>query len=267
MDLMKRSLAPIPSEVWSVLEEAATRVLKTQLCARRFVDVAGPKGLGYAAVGLGRLDVPGDQPVGGVQYGVHRVQPLVETRTRFQLDIWELDNVVRGAEDVSLDGLIHAARAAANFEDRVVFRGLAPAGITGLDQSRKLATMELSGDPNRFLDAISLAMMELEGSTVGGPYTLVLGPRAFRFAASCMAGYPLLRQLERLVNGPVLHTADIEGGFLVSRRGGDFELTLGQDFTLGYESHEDRELTLFLSESFTFRVLEPLAFVPFEYRA
>ncbi|MFW5737793.1 MAG: encapsulin [Spirochaetota bacterium] len=53
----------------------------------------------------------------------------------------------------------------------------------------------------------------------------------------------------------------MENLYVVSSRGGDLELTLGQDFTLGF-SHADKDgVTLELFESFSFRVLEPRAYV------
>ena len=54
----------------------------------------------------------------------------------------------------------------------------------------------------------------------------------------------------------------LEGALLLSVRGGDFELTVGQDLSIGYAYHEKHKVELFLTESFTFRVLEPTAAVP-----
>jgi uncharacterized linocin/CFP29 family protein len=50
-------------------------------------------------------------------------------------------------------------------------------------------------------------------------------------------------------------------------RGGDFELTVGQDFSVGYLSHTPSSVRLYLQESFTFRVLAPEAAVPLAYAA
>ena len=38
-------------------------------------------------------------------------------------------------------------------------------------------------------------------------------------------------------------------------RGGDFVLHLGQDLSIGYLSHSDTEVTLYLQESMTFQLL------------
>lgn len=51
----------------------------------------------------------------------------------------------------------------------------------------------------------------------------------------------------------------------MSLRGGDFELAVGQDFSIGYLDHNAAKVRLYLEESFTFRVLSPEAAVPLRY--
>jgi uncharacterized linocin/CFP29 family protein len=41
----------------------------------------------------------------------------------------------------------------------------------------------------------------------------------------------------------------------VTTRGGDFELNIGQDVSIGYLSHSDSAVQLYLQETFVFRVL------------
>ena len=51
---------------------------------------------------------------------------------------------------------------------------------------------------------------------------------------------------------------------LVALRGGDNELIVGQDFSIGYQSHTNTEVNFYLTETFTFRVQAPEAIVPFK---
>jgi uncharacterized linocin/CFP29 family protein len=51
---------------------------------------------------------------------------------------------------------------------------------------------------------------------------------------------------------------------LVSARGGDYELTIGQDFSVGYQSHSSTEVNFYITESFAFRVITPESIVPFK---
>jgi uncharacterized linocin/CFP29 family protein len=48
----------------------------------------------------------------------------------------------------------------------------------------------------------------------------------------------------------------VEGAVVVSLRGGDFVLDVGQDLSIGYLEHTAESVRLYLEESFTFRVLE-----------
>ena len=54
----------------------------------------------------------------------------------------------------------------------------------------------------------------------------------------------------------------LNGGVVLSRRGGDFRLVVGQDLSIGYSDHDADTVSLYLEESFTFRALEPDAAVP-----
>ena len=53
----------------------------------------------------------------------------------------------------------------------------------------------------------------------------------------------------------------IEGAVVLSVRGGDFNLTVGQDLSIGYAYRDKHTVELYRTESFTFRVLEPAAAV------
>jgi uncharacterized linocin/CFP29 family protein len=46
-----------------------------------------------------------------------------------------------------------------------------------------------------------------------------------------------------------------KGGFVLTARGGDFELAIGQDISIGYLSHSKSTVQLYLQEAFTFRLL------------
>jgi len=76
--------------------------------------------------------------------------------------------------------------------------------------------------------------------------------------------FPLRQRIEALVTGGIHWSPVLEGGAVLSRRGGDFELTVGQDLAIGYKNHDAREVHLYLTESFAFRVLEPAAAVALE---
>ena len=74
-----------------------------------------------------------------------------------------------------------------------------------------------------------------------------------------------LRLCSRLLDGPIVWAPGVDGAVVLSQRGGDFELIVGQDFSIGYLEHSASSVHLYLQESFTFRVLAPEAAVPLSY--
>ncbi len=263
MDILKRSISPVSAAAWEEIDEQAVKVLKSRLSGRKFVDVAGPFGWDHASVPTGRLDVSKAEGKNEVHWGVHVVQPLVETRVSFEMGVWELDNVARGARDMDLDPLIEAAEKIASFEENAIFNGFEPGCIIGLSQSGSAQEISLStGNPREIMAGLSEALVFFNRNSIEGPYALVAGPQLWQIIDVFGDGYPLKKRVSSLADGGIIFSPNIEGGFLVSKRGGDLELTLGQDFSIGYESTVGDKVRLFMAESFTFRVIEPNAVVP-----
>ena len=77
----------------------------------------------------------------------------------------------------------------------------------------------------------------------------------------------LTPDVRRLVDGPIVWAPAVEGAVVLSTRGGDFELSVGQDFSLGYLDHGKDRVRLYIQESFTFQPLSPQAAVPLVYGA
>ena len=57
------------------------------------------------------------------------------------------------------------------------------------------------------------------------------------------------------VDGEIVWAPAIAGAFVLTTRGGDFGLYLGQDVSIGYLSHTDTVVRLYLQETFTFLLL------------
>lgn len=268
MDTLKRALAPITNEAWKQIEETAAHVLKTSLSARKFVDVDGPKGWAYAAVPLGRLHMPDKQGAeGGIDYGTRMVQPLVEARVLFELDIWEIDNASRGAQDINLDSMEEAARKIALFEERAIYEGFESGQIRGLMKSSEHEAISFSGDVQGIVDVVSRGITKLAQAGINGPYRLVAGNQLWSEIASHSEGYPLRKHLGRLLEGEVILNPLLNDTLLVSIRGGDMLLTLGSDLAIGFNWADAKKVHLFFTESFTFQSIEPKAYIPITWQA
>ncbi|MDO9507988.1 MAG: family 1 encapsulin nanocompartment shell protein [Thermovirgaceae bacterium] len=263
MDMLKRSVSPITDKAWNEIDAQATKVLKSRLSARKFVDVSGPHGWDHAVVSTGRLEVSPLEGGEEVRWGVHLVQPHVETRVTFEMDLRELDNIIRGAKDLRLEPLVDAANRIAAFEENAVYNGFEPGCIVGLSQAGDGQNLSLSaGNPGEIMAGLSEAVMMLNKNAVEGPFVLVAGPRLWHAIDVLGDGYPLKKRISSIVDGGIIFCPDIESGLVASTRGGDFELTLGQDVSIGYGSTMGDKIPLFMAESFTFRVIEPNAVVP-----
>jgi uncharacterized linocin/CFP29 family protein len=255
MNNLHRELAPISDTAWAQIEEEASRTLKRHLAARRVVDVRGPKGFEFAAVGTGHLrqiTTPGD----GIQAAARETKALVELRVPFELTRQAIDDVERGAMDSDWSPLKDAARKIAFAEDRAVFDGYAAAGIQGVRQGASNPALTLPADLKSYPDAVAQAVSQLRLAGVNGPYTLLLGAEAYTaIEGASDNGYPVLEHIRRLVDGEIVWAPAIEGGVVLTTRGGDFELHIGQDISIGYLSHSDTTVRLYLQETFTFLLL------------
>lgn len=261
-DLLRRALAPLTEEAWNEIEETAARVIKSQLTARALVDFDGPHGWDYAAVNLGRLEMAKSDGPYDVPWGRRLVLPLLETRVPFKLDQMELDTIARGAKDADLGSVEDAARRVALFEESAIYNGFEPAGIEGIIPCTGQDPVELPKNTREFPEAVARAAQAIRLAGVSGPLKLVLGNEAWTaLMQSGTGGYPPQRIIRNLLESDPMVSPAIDGGVLVAAGEGNFELTVGQDFAVGYASHDRNQVELYLTESFTFRVLEPMACV------
>lgn len=262
MNNLHRELAPISDAAWAAIEEEASRSFKRNSAGRRMVDVKGPLGLDVDAVTVGhrgKIDSPGD----GIVAYLRRAQPLVELKVPFSITREAIDNVDRGASDSDWDPVVNAAAELAKAEDRAVFTGYAAAGITGLTEVAP-TTVSLPQDVKDFPDALSDAISALRLASVDGPYSLALSAELYSLVSeSVNDGYPIREHLQRILgDGEIIWAPAVESAVLVSTRGGDFELTIGQDVSIGYDSHDADVVNLYFTESFTYLTFTPEAAVP-----
>ena len=226
MNNLHRELAPISDAAWSEIEEETSRTIKRYLAGRRVVDVQGPGGIALSAIGTGHLRnlaAPGD----GILARQREVKPLVELRVPFELDRQQIDDVERGANDSDWQPAKDAARLLAFAEDRAIFEGYAAAEIAGLREGTSNPVLTLPADVRAYT-----ALSE-----------------------SSDHGYPVLRHIKELVDGEIIWAPAVNGAFVLTTRGGDFSLHIGEDVSIGYLSHDDKTVRLYLQETFTFLLL------------
>lgn len=268
MNHLRRELSPLTPRAVSLIESEAKQTLATYLSARKLVEFSGPHGWEFSAVPLGRVQdtkLDADSTLVAKQ---RVVQPLIEVRSPFDLAMSQLDDIERGA-DPDLDEVVDAARRIALAEDRTVYFGAKSANVEGIISGSSQQPIVLSNDFQSFPGFVSEAIEQLRISGVSGPYAIALDADSYTTLAKTTGagGYPVLQHVRRFLEGPIVWAPALQGALVLSVRGGDFELVVGQDVSVGYLDHDRHKVSLYLEESFTFRLLSPEAAVPLVFSA
>jgi uncharacterized linocin/CFP29 family protein len=263
-----RDLAPISDKAWELIDEEARRSLKHYLAARRLVGFAGPLGWQTSAVDLGRVERLPAGPAPGVDAARRRVMALVELRIPFSLGRDELEDAERGAEDLDLVPVIDASRSAALAEDHAIFNGYANGGITGIAPSSPHESIAITDDYGAYPTQVARAVETLRSADIGGPYGIAMGTRCYTGVIETTehGGYPVFEHLRQILGGSVVWAPAVDGAIVLSERGGDYEMTVGADFSIGYQSASDESVAFYLEESLTFRINTPDAAVVLTFR-
>jgi uncharacterized linocin/CFP29 family protein len=252
MNNLHRELAPVSAAAWAGIEEEAKRTFALHAAARKTVDVTGPAGNALAGVGTGHSEAI-DPPGAGIEAMLRAWQPVVELRVPFTLSRAEIDSVDRGSQDPDWQPVKDAAKKIAFAEDRAVFDGYPQAKITGVGPASSNPGLSLPAEVKDYPDVISKALSELRLAGVAGPYSLLLSADAYTAVSETSDhGYPIREHLARLLDGDIIWAPAIDGALLLSGRGGDYELRLGQDLSIGYLSHDAERVELYFVETFTF---------------
>jgi uncharacterized linocin/CFP29 family protein len=255
MDNLHRELAPVSDAAWAQIGQEAERTLKRNLAGRRVVDVHGPGGYDLAAVGTGHvrdIDPPGESVLASQRLALS----LVELRVPFTLDRQQIDDVERGAADSDWQPVKDAARLVAFAEDRAIFDGYPAAGIEGVRPGASNPPLPLPADVREYPAAIAKALGQLREAGVEGPYSVLLSAEAYiAVSETSDHGYPVLEHIQRLVSGDIVWAPAISGAVVLTTRGGDFSLHLGQEASIGYLSHTAAEVQFYLQETMTFLML------------
>lgn len=262
MDHLLRQKAPISDLAWAQIDEEATRSLRHYLAARKVIEYSSEGGWERSSVSIGRVDDEAVSEHGAILQ--NRVsQSLSEVRVPFTLSRAELNSIDRGANDPDLDPVIEAAQNGARAEDRSIFVGNPDVGVKGISEATPHEVISVAGDMSNLTHAVAKAMNRLQEVGVQGPYAMAAGPD---FWARIMetaegGGYPLIKHLNLLFDSPVVWAPGMERAVVLSQRGGDFEIVGGQDWSIGYTSHDDENVNLYFEESVTFLINTPEAAV------
>jgi len=258
-----RGHAPITDEGWRLIDQEARERLLPGLAARRLVDFSGPKGWEHSATNLGRVENTNVSELKGIEANRRVVQPLLELRSRFTVSRAELRDGDRGAEDVDFTALDAAAQRIVEAENTAVFHSWPKAGVQGIAAASPHKPIVRKKSFEDYPGCVARAVELLLRNGVAGPYGIALGREDYTSVVETTehGGYPLLDHLRQIVKGPLVWAPGVKGAVVISMRGGDFAFESGQDLSVGYDSHDAEVVSLYIEESYSFRVLTPEAAV------
>jgi uncharacterized linocin/CFP29 family protein len=258
-----REHAPISASAWRLLDDEARTRLTVSLGARAVVDFAGPLGWEHSATSLGRVETIVGSGMEDVEISRRIVLPVCELRVDFAVARAELANHDRGAVDIDVDSLRDAALRIASAENLAVFHGAEAAGIVGLTGASRHPPIPRVVNFEDYPRRVAKAVETLRRGGVGGPFALALGPSDYTAVIETAenGGFPMADHIRSIIGGPLVWAPGVRGAVVASTRGGDFLFESGQDFSIGYRSHDDSVVNLYLQESFSFSVATPEAAV------
>ncbi len=262
MEWLRRSAAPLSHKVWKEVDEIANQMFKQTLVARRISDFDGPRGWKHVATQLGtfkQAKTPRD--VGKVKFSVPEVMLLTELRADFAIPWVDIDMFERVGPTLESDSIENAARDMALAEDALMFYGTSTnPGLLSSKDSPQVALSDWS-QPGRLVADLLAAVEKLDTLGVKGPYEAVLAPHhyySYLRRTGEGGAYPAAKQLGIVIK-KVYSSPAVEGAALFSTRGGDFLITVGGDFTIGYRSHDESAVHLFCVETIAAQLLTPEA--------
>ena len=266
-DYLMRDDAPLAEGEWERLDDVVVSVARGLLVGRRFIELAGPFGVGTEVVRLDTIEggeactheegsctcEAGDCEVARVTS--RRFVPLPLIHKDFLISWRDIEAARQLGRAMGLGPAAAAASAVARAEDDLVFGALVSAeGALAVPLSDWAASGSALGD-------VSAASTVLAGDGFVGPYTLVVSPDLFAmlqrpFKASGRLEYKLVGTI---ADGGILRTPALGANraLMVARGAHYIDLAVGQDIVTAYLGPEGMDHRFRVLESVALRVKQP----------
>lgn len=247
---LAREDAPFSAEMWSKIDNIVVDAAKSQMSARKLLDIEGPFGIELKSVPLND-QIINDGDVKLLSGGVLPV-PLIETE--FSLSARDLSVFEETGFALDTEAVVKAAMAVAAMENELIFEGNKQVGISGLlntagTQSIKLNNwQEIGTAANDIIGAINT----LDKAGFHGPYTLALSNDLYNMLFRLYPqGYQIeLQHIISVVGSSVIKAPGIKNGGVLLASGKQFaSIVMGQDLITGFIGPEGPDYRFKISES------------------
>lgn len=257
---LAREDAPFGDEIWSALDAVVINAAKSQLSARKILDIEGPYGLALKSVPLAD-EVAAEGEVKIVSGPVLPV-PLMETT--FSVGARDLATYEASGFSLDLAVLAHAAMAVAAAEDALVFEGNKNLGVEGLLTAKGTQSVTLGkwDEIGAAANDIIKAQTALDAAGFHGPYALALAPNLYNMLFRLYPqGYQIeMQHIESIVGSSIIKAPGIKKGGVLVATGKQFaSIVIGQDMSTGFVGPENGEYVFRISESLVPRIRVPAA--------
>ncbi len=250
MNYLNRDQAPFDASMWEQIDKEATESAKELLTGRRFLDIAGPYGIGFTSLEVGCDDFcrdPGPDEAAAIGSRAIAVPML---RKQFKLSIRRLAAHQTMGQPLLLREVGDAAEAVARREEELVYYGQEAFSLPGLMTAKGAHSIPLGqwSDLEHALSCVLKGVTQLDEARFPGPYALALSAQLYnglyrRYTNSDMLQIEHFNRLCKLG----VFKAPITGAVLLDARAA--RLVIGQDLLCGYTRHDGVHCELFASES------------------
>lgn len=246
---LNREEAPFGEEVWEAIDSVVVNSAKSQLSARKILDVKGP-------YGIGRKTLPAKDKVAD-GYIVSLSLPLVYIKKNFVLSIRDLAAFEEQKVPMDLSDAAKKAIEVGLLEENLIYNGHDGLEIKGLLESDLTYNLDDWDQPGIAADNIIEAITKLDDNGMHGPYNLALSSDRYnklyrKYQQGMMTEYNHISTfIDKIVKAPVIKS----GGVLLNRGSQYAHIVLGQDLYTGLIGPSPEGIEFTLSESLTLRIL------------
>lgn len=261
MKFLNRETSPIATAVWAQIDAVFTTMLSQRLKLRSLVGFTSVP-FETDAVATGNLKTLTSSKE--LTLSVRKPMAMVEIRYDFNLPKSIVEAFKRDKPDFDDSVFKQASNAFSSVENSMILEGVKEAEIEGILNNipRKSIRAE---DTKGLIDAVASMIAAFGGEFVEGPYKLVLSTATLiKMVAESEGGVSVKSRLESLLGADFFVVCESIGDekiLALSQRGGDFVLYNGLDVSIGFSEEKADSYALFLTESCTFRIINPEAAV------
>lgn len=259
MKFLNRETSPIAAAVWSQIDGVFTPLLSQRLKLRGLVGFT-PVAFETDAIATGNLKTLTSSE--HLTLSVREPIRMVEIRYDFDLPKSVVEAFKRDKPDFDDSVFKKVSNHFSSVENSLILEGVSEAEIEGI--LKKIPRKPIHAKNTKgLIDAVASMIAAFGAEFVEGPYKLVLSTATLiKMVGESEGGVSVKSRIETLLGANFFVVCESIGDdkiLALSQRGGDFAFYNGLDVSIGFAGEKGDSYALFLTESCTFRIINPEA--------